>query len=82
LKLEHGDGLCLYSDGLTESRNARGELFDTAGLTHALERAAGEHETVDAIADAVIEAVSAYAVAREDDWTVLLVRRPQETLRG
>lgn len=82
LKLEHGDVLCLYSDGLTESRDARGELFDTAGLTQALEKAAGEHASVDAMADSLIEAVSTYAVAREDDWTVLLVRRPEATARA
>ena len=75
LALARGDLLCLYSDGLIEARDAKGELFDMDRLSDALERAARENDSLQDIADDVMEAVAAYALQREDDWTLLLIRR-------
>jgi serine phosphatase RsbU (regulator of sigma subunit) len=75
LSLTRGDVLCLYSDGLIEARNARGELFDVDGLAAALEAASVRHESLQAIADDVLAAIARHASAREDDWTLLLIRR-------
>lgn len=75
LSLAAGDVLCLYSDGLIEARDAQGELFDVARLGAALERAAQEHDSLQAIADDVLRSVAAHAHEREDDWTLLLIRR-------
>jgi sigma-B regulation protein RsbU (phosphoserine phosphatase) len=75
LSLTCGDVLCLYSDGLIEARNAQGELFDVEGLAGALEAAAARHESLQAIADDVLEAIARHATVREDDWTLLLIRR-------
>ena len=75
LSLARGDLLCLYSDGLIEARDARGELFDMERLGAALERAALEQDSLEDIADDVLKTVAAHAHEREDDWTLLLIRR-------
>jgi serine phosphatase RsbU (regulator of sigma subunit) len=75
LSLAHGDLLCLYSDGIIEARDEHGVLFDVEGLTRALERAAERQASLQAIADDVLSAVSLHAREREDDWTLLLIRR-------
>jgi serine phosphatase RsbU (regulator of sigma subunit) len=75
LSLARGDLLCLYSDGLIEARDDNGVLFDMQGLSSALERAAERHESLQAIADDVLQAVADHAAEREDDWTLLLIRR-------
>ncbi|HEX2877095.1 MAG TPA: SpoIIE family protein phosphatase [Polyangiaceae bacterium] len=75
LALARGDLLCLYSDGLIEARDAKGELFDMERLSEALERAARDHDSLQDIADDVLHAVAQHAHEREDDWTLLLIRR-------
>ncbi|HEY6079205.1 MAG TPA: SpoIIE family protein phosphatase [Polyangiaceae bacterium] len=75
LALARGDLLCLYSDGLIEARDAHGELYDVDRLSSALERAAERFESLQDIADAVISSVAEHASIREDDWTLLLIRR-------
>jgi len=75
LALARGDLLCLYSDGLIEARDAQGELFDMERLGQALESAAGRLDSLQDIADAVLQAVADHAHEREDDWTLLLIRR-------
>jgi serine phosphatase RsbU (regulator of sigma subunit) len=75
LALGRGDLLCLYSDGLIEARDEQGELFDMERLGQALESAAARHDSLQHIADAVLQAVADHAHEREDDWTLLLIRR-------
>ena len=75
LSLARGDLLCLYSDGLIEARDVNGELFDMDRLSSALERAARNHDSLQTIADDVLQAVADHAHEREDDWTLLLIRR-------
>jgi sigma-B regulation protein RsbU (phosphoserine phosphatase) len=75
LSLARGDLLCLYSDGLIEARDAQGELYDVNRLASALERAAERFESLQDIADDVIASVAEHATVREDDWTLLLIRR-------
>jgi serine phosphatase RsbU (regulator of sigma subunit) len=77
VKLEPGDVLCLYSDGLTEARSGSGELFDVERMMRAVEEEVSSKTLSDAAA-AVIERVSAHARKREDDWTLLLVKRRSE----
>jgi serine phosphatase RsbU (regulator of sigma subunit) len=60
---------------LIEARNAQGELFDMDRLASALELAAHDNASLQGIADDVLAAVSDYADQREDDWTLLLIRR-------
>ena len=75
LKLEQGDILCLYSDGLIEARDADGDLFDVHRLQEAVDEAAANTSDLGEIADRVLARIDEYAERREDDWTLLLVRR-------
>ena len=75
IHLEVGDILCLYSDGVTEARNQAGELFDVPRLRRVLGAAAQSCSSLDEVADRVLAAVSEHAAQRDDDWTLLLVRR-------
>lgn len=75
LRLDEDDILCLYSDGLTEARNASGELFDVARFQEALRIAAQQTRDLDQIAQSIIEQARMYCERRDDDWTLLLVRR-------
>lgn len=75
IDLDPGDVLCLYSDGVTEAKNENGELFDTARLAKAMAAALHKHVDLEHVADYIIDAVRAHAAGRDDDWTMLLVRR-------
>jgi serine phosphatase RsbU (regulator of sigma subunit) len=44
-------------------------------LQAAVDRAASTHQDLGEIADEVLARIGEYAETREDDWTLLLVRR-------
>ena len=76
LVLEDGDALVLYTDGVTEAFNTRGEQFSESGLERVLKAfpdALGAKELVGGIVDSV------YAHAGEqpqsDDITLLAIKR-------
>jgi sigma-B regulation protein RsbU (phosphoserine phosphatase) len=82
-----GDTLVVYSDGIVECRNDRGEEFGLAGLENAVRHAAGlsrgsQGETSDAMPSAnkllfsLLGAVQDFAGAtpREDDFALMVVR--------
>jgi serine phosphatase RsbU (regulator of sigma subunit) len=75
IELAHGDVLCLYSDGITETRNLAGELFDVERLIAVLSEALGAGESLSEVGERVLERAEAFSGRREDDWTLLLVRR-------
>jgi DNA-binding LacI/PurR family transcriptional regulator/serine phosphatase RsbU (regulator of sigma subunit) len=72
-QLEPSDVLFLYTDGVTESRNAQGEAFGPERLAHALEstwdRPAAE------IRDAVLNQLKAWIFRQDDDFSLLIVKR-------
>jgi sigma-B regulation protein RsbU (phosphoserine phosphatase) len=70
LPLQPGDRLLLYTDGLVEARNAKGELFGEDALSEALRAAATL--TPDEAADHLIAAAQQWAKSQEDDLTVLV----------
>jgi phosphoserine phosphatase RsbU/P len=74
-RLEPGDALVLYTDGITESRDAAREFFGEARLTIALAAAPGEGAA--AIADRVMEAVRGFRGGAPpfDDLTLLVATR-------
>jgi hypothetical protein len=70
--LEPGDVLVLYSDGLSETRNDRGEEFEHCRAARALAEHA--HESAEEILDALTEAVNRWGTPA-DDLTILICRR-------
>lgn len=75
LTLAVGDVLCLYSDGLTESKNEQGELFDVDRLAHALRVGIERFPHLQDVAEFVVQQVRDYCAIQDDDWTILLARR-------
>jgi sigma-B regulation protein RsbU (phosphoserine phosphatase) len=68
--IEPGDRFLLYTDGLTEARNAFGELFGEDSLVNAL-KATAPLPPADAVT-AVVEQVQRWSHAQDDDLTVLV----------
>ncbi len=75
LELESGDILCLYTDGLTEARNANQSLFDVERFRDLVAEAAAKYDDLEQLAEEIFAGVERFAVGRDDDWTLLLSRR-------
>lgn len=75
LELAAGDIMVLYSDGLTEARNAAGEQFGLDRLAELVE--AERAATVEAIRDRVFADVTAWRAGsvQDDDVSLVVVRR-------
>jgi sigma-B regulation protein RsbU (phosphoserine phosphatase) len=74
-RLEHGDLLVVYSDGVTEAMNAQGEEFGEAGLGAVVrESRAGSAAHV---LNAIVEAALDFSGDRlqSDDITLIVVKR-------
>ncbi len=80
IRLRPGDGLFLYTDGITEAMDPEGNLFSNPRLETLLERLnrAGSAELV----RATVAAVQAYAAGapQADDITLLVLRYLQGNL--
>ncbi|WP_438019387.1 SpoIIE family protein phosphatase [Sorangium sp. So ce315] len=70
--LEDGDVLVLYSDGVTEARNAHREQFGLERLCAAIE--AAQAEPVDAIRDRILRDVEGWCPSPDDDMTLVVAR--------
>jgi serine phosphatase RsbU (regulator of sigma subunit)/catechol 2,3-dioxygenase-like lactoylglutathione lyase family enzyme len=72
-QLAAGDSVVLYTDGVTEARNAQGAEFGPKGLVRALKRRKklGAQETV----DAVLEDVQQYSAGEQEDDITLIVAK-------
>jgi len=68
--LQPGDRLALYTDGILEARDARGEFFDEERLYAALRNTA-DLSPSDA-ADRILSNVQQWAKTQEDDLTLLI----------
>jgi len=75
-RLEPGDAIFAFSDGVTEAMDARGEFFGESRLEHALARTPDHHPA--RLVEAVTGAVDRFAgaSAHSDDVTALAVRCP------
>lgn len=75
IRLEAGDRLLAYSDGLSEAMNAGGDELGRDGVTGALE--AARDLPIAGALDAILERLSAHRAGRplEDDVTLLLAER-------
>ncbi|MGC4092948.1 MAG: PP2C family protein-serine/threonine phosphatase [Polyangiaceae bacterium] len=72
LVLGPGDTLLLYTDGVIEAANSRGELFGIERLLHQLEGA--NARSPDELVEHVLEAVQAWESQQRDDITLLALR--------
>jgi len=75
IKLDVGDRLVVFSDGVTESENAADEEFGEQRLRKAL--LGGNARTAEEICDAIVETLTAFRGSRpyNDDVTMLVVAR-------
>jgi len=72
LQLRPGDIMLLYTDGVTELRNAAGEELGIDGLTALLERLHTKSTAL--IKSEILEALGAWSGAPDDDITLLVAR--------
>jgi serine phosphatase RsbU (regulator of sigma subunit) len=74
-RLEPGDILVLYTDGVSEAQNSNGEFFDTERLLDAA-RSDGERTAL-AVQDAILAAIDRFVgdAAQFDDLTVMVLAR-------
>lgn len=74
LPLESGDCMCLFTDGVTEAKNAQGEDFGESRLASALRQYA--HRSARGIADAIVSAVAAHtgSAVQHDDITLIILK--------
>jgi sigma-B regulation protein RsbU (phosphoserine phosphatase) len=73
LRLERGDVLVLYTDGITEARSSDGGCFGLDGICALLV----ENSTADVsvIRDRILEGVAAFRASQDDDETVVVLRQ-------
>jgi sigma-B regulation protein RsbU (phosphoserine phosphatase) len=69
-RLEPGDRLLLYTDGIVEAASTSGEFFGQESLSGLLRETSGIAPA--AAADRIIAAVQKWAVSQDDDLTVLV----------
>jgi sigma-B regulation protein RsbU (phosphoserine phosphatase) len=72
LRLELGDVVLLYTDGVTEARSAQGQQFGLERLTALLENSGDL--PMDALVERLYRAVAAHAKELDDDVTLLAFR--------
>ena len=70
--LQPNDLVALYTDGITEARNARGEQYGLDRLGAMIER--HRKEPLDDVRDAVLADVTSWTARRDDDATLVLLR--------
>ncbi|MFN7997878.1 MAG: SpoIIE family protein phosphatase [Bryobacteraceae bacterium] len=77
VKLEAGDMLVAYTDGIVEPENEYGEMFGEQRLTDLLVKNSDRdsHEIIDRVMEAVLQ-WSGSSAELQDDMTILVARRP------
>ncbi|MFC4065844.1 PP2C family protein-serine/threonine phosphatase [Actinoplanes subglobosus] len=76
LVLTPGDTLILFTDGLTESRDANGQMFEDHALGETLDRLRGR--PLDALVHELSRASATFGGPRTDDIAVLAIRVAKE----
>lgn len=71
LHLQPGDSLCLFTDGVTEAQNRRGEFYGGKRLARLLNGAAGGGALLETLREDVLRFVHGQELA--DDFTILVV---------
>jgi len=75
ITLQPGDGIVLYTDGITEAKNVQDEMYGVARLCEVLQH--HRHLTAKELQQAVIADVKAHLGMNEvaDDITLLVLKR-------
>ncbi len=75
VSLARGDLLVLYTDGLIEAENGRGEMFEDRRLMESLAR--HQAASAESIVSAIEETVRSFCAGRSfgDDYTVMVLRK-------
>ena len=73
LTLEPGDMMILYTDGIIEARNDRGEFFDVQRLVDLVNSKAGLPPFT--LRDTIFESVNLWASEQRDDMTLFILKR-------
>jgi sigma-B regulation protein RsbU (phosphoserine phosphatase) len=76
-RLEPGERLVAFTDGIVEATNQGGAFFSLAGVQNSLVRLAGASLTLEGLLDGLVEQVKTHLEGWEfeDDFTVLAVER-------
>jgi|GEM_PF-789781 len=79
IKLNNGDGIVLYTDGITEALNDQKELYGLERLCDVVSH--HWHQSNQTIENAVINDVKQYAGTREidDDMTLVIIKKTHDT---
>jgi sigma-B regulation protein RsbU (phosphoserine phosphatase) len=74
VKLEKGDFLVIYTDGVSEAVNVKAEMFEEERLSHLLNNFQGE--TVEQLAEVIRDSVKTFTegAPQSDDITILVVQ--------
>jgi sigma-B regulation protein RsbU (phosphoserine phosphatase) len=82
MRVEPGESLVLYSDGITEVQDPEGNAYEIEGLIRSLQNHVSLHSP--AMADAVLREVVRFrgTPSRQDDMTLLIVRRTGTPAEG
>lgn len=72
-RLEPGDFLTLYTDGVIECRNKAGEQFDTSRLVEAIEKHADQG--IERVREEIIKSCLEFMDVMDDDITVFLMQK-------
>jgi phosphoserine phosphatase RsbU/P len=74
VKLEKGDFLVIYTDGVSEAVNVKAEMFEEERLSHLLENFQGQ--TVEQLAEVIRDSVKTFTegAPQSDDITILVVQ--------
>lgn len=76
-----GDLCVLYTDGVTEAQNGRGDFFDAQGLASVLQHSAGH--SAEAVKETILREVHRFAgdVAQADDITLLALAHTNSSVQ-
>ncbi len=77
VNLDSGDVIMLYSDGITEAVNLRGEQFGEERLKRTFLSLASRGATAEEMKDAILDRISEFTkgAPQSDDITLLIIRR-------
>ncbi len=78
IALDPGTSVLLFSDGITEARNASGEEFGIERLTETFRTACEGGMSIRAVLDTITKTVSEFEQEQDDDQTLVVIRQTDD----